>query len=130
MDLVRRHGLRSRVTDPSEGTILKMKRVHAPLPRQLLTGAFLLLLFLPVQGRAQTSDGYPRNTDIDILHYQFRFTLSDESDVSTGTTRITVQFRTAGVSEFTLDRNVRLREPGRRRNGDGRGFGHPARGKG
>ncbi len=102
-DLARRHEFRDQVTDPSEGTILKMKRDHTCLSGRLITGALLLLLTIPVPGRAQVSDGYPRQPDIDILHYGFRLTLTDTSDVITGRATLRVLFRTAGVEEFTLD---------------------------
>lgn len=87
----------------SEGTSLEMKTGNHSLITRLIGGIAILLMLITAVSRAATVDDYPRNPDIDILHYSFQFTLTDESDVITGATRITVQFRTAGVTGFTLD---------------------------
>ncbi|MFC1529160.1 hypothetical protein ACFL6R_00410 [Gemmatimonadota bacterium] len=80
-----------------------MKRDNTPIVGHLLTGAVLLLLSIPVQARAQATDGYPRQSDIDILRYSFHLTLNDTSDVIVGEARLTVQVLASDVSEFTLD---------------------------
>ncbi|MFQ5742184.1 MAG: M1 family metallopeptidase [Acidobacteriota bacterium] len=49
------------------------------------------------------ADDYPRNQNVDVLHYGFHLTLSDSSDEILGEASITVRFRAAGVSEFGLD---------------------------
>jgi aminopeptidase N len=59
-----------------------------------------LLLFL--HSPAWT-DTYPKNPDIDILHYTFRLTLSDSTDEIVGETTVDLRFLRPGVSEFALD---------------------------
>ena len=49
------------------------------------------------------NDDYPRNWDVDVLHYRFHLELSDDSDAIAGAANITVRFVTAGISEFSLD---------------------------
>ncbi|MFC1500471.1 M1 family aminopeptidase [Candidatus Zixiibacteriota bacterium] len=80
-----------------------MKQDRYLTPSRLIMGTTILLLLLPAVGRAAAPDDYPRNPDIDIQHYTFRFMLADESDSIDGVAKITVHFRTAGVSRFTLD---------------------------
>jgi len=48
-------------------------------------------------------DTYPKNPDIDILHYTFRLSLSDGTDEIVGETTVDVRFLREGVSEFALD---------------------------
>jgi aminopeptidase N len=48
-------------------------------------------------------DTYPRQTGIDALHYQFRLTLSDNSDEIAGETTITVKFLLDNVRDIQLD---------------------------
>lgn len=52
---------------------------------------------------SQSTDGYPRDPGVDILHYTFRLALDDESDVIVGMTSLKVRFLTDGVSQFQLD---------------------------
>ncbi len=80
-----------------------MKTGNHSLITRLIGGIAILLMLITAVSRAATVDDYPRNPDIDIRHYLFQFTLTDESDVITGAALITVQFRTAGVTGFTLD---------------------------
>jgi aminopeptidase N len=49
------------------------------------------------------ADTYPRQTGIDIQHYVFRLTLTDESDLISGQATVSVRFLRAGVTEFFLD---------------------------
>ena len=49
------------------------------------------------------ADTYPRQSGIDVQHYQFRVTLTDESDEIAGETTVTVRFLKDGLSEFWLD---------------------------
>ena len=49
------------------------------------------------------ADVYPRNWDVDILHYAFSLTLRDDTDEIVGDAEITIRFAKAGIDEFTLD---------------------------
>jgi aminopeptidase N len=49
------------------------------------------------------ADNYPRQRGIDVQHYVFRVTLSDESDEITGETTVSIRFLKAGLARFTLD---------------------------
>lgn len=49
------------------------------------------------------ADKYPRNPQVDVLHYVFRLTLQDDSNEIIGTTSIDVRFREAGVKRLELD---------------------------
>lgn len=54
-------------------------------------------LFAPIDDR------YPRNPNVDVLHYAFNLSLTDSDDRIAGSARITVRFRRAGVTGFELD---------------------------
>ena len=49
------------------------------------------------------ADIYPRNWDVDILHYAFNLALSDDSDEIVGSAEVTIRFAKAGIDEFALD---------------------------
>ena len=49
------------------------------------------------------ADTYPRQTGIDVIHYQFRLTLGDDSDHIAGETTITVKFLVDKVGDVQLD---------------------------
>jgi aminopeptidase N len=49
------------------------------------------------------ADRYPRNRQINVLHYVFRLSLQDESNEIIGQTSIDIQFCEAGVDRFELD---------------------------
>ncbi len=49
------------------------------------------------------ADNYPRQNGIDVQHYVFRVSLSDENDAITGETLVTLRFVSEGVSQFALD---------------------------
>lgn len=61
---------------------------------------FVLSLFC---APAITADEYPRDWDVDIVHYRFHLDLSDQTDEISGRAEITVRFVAAGVREFALD---------------------------
>ena len=61
----------------------------------------IMLLVLPISGFR--ADDYPRNPQIDVLHYIFELALNDENDVIFGKTSIQVRFRKGDVSGFKLD---------------------------
>lgn len=50
-----------------------------------------------------SADDYPRNWAVDVVHYRFHITLTDENDGLEGEAEITVRFTEAGVEEFFLD---------------------------
>ena len=60
----------------------------------------LFVTFLPAKIWADT---YPKNHNIDILHYAFHITLSDESDEIIGKAIIDVGFKEVGIDEVRLD---------------------------
>jgi len=49
------------------------------------------------------ADTYPRQPGVDVQHYVFRVTLSDESDEISGETAVTIRFVKDGLTEFWLD---------------------------
>lgn len=48
-------------------------------------------------------DHYPRNPNIDIIHYTFQLTLSDSTNIIKGTASVTVKFLKDDVTGFYLD---------------------------
>lgn len=58
------------------------------------------LLFFPLFSNADT---YPINKNIDVKHYAFELSLSDNNDEIIGTTHITINFKQAGIQNFRLD---------------------------
>lgn len=64
--------------------------------------AALLALGLVVSP-ALAADDYPRDWDVDVEHYRFHLTLSDESNAIEGNAEITVRFARDGIDEFFLD---------------------------
>ncbi len=64
----------------------------------LITACSLFLF--PILSKADT---YPINKKIDIKHYSFALTLSDNSDEIIGSSNITISFKQAGVQNFRLD---------------------------
>ena len=65
------------------------------------TISLILLAASPTSGT--TADSYPKNLDIDVLHYVFGLTLSDTSDRIDGVTTMQIRFLTDGVESFELD---------------------------
>lgn len=63
---------------------------------------FFLLFFLQVSVIAH-ADHYPRNYNIDVLHYSFHLILSDTTDEIKGTASITVLFKKDGIQQLRLD---------------------------
>src|SRR5947209_1882676 len=60
----------------------------------------LLLLMLPA---VVFADSYPRQPGIDVQHYIFRVTLSDQSSEITGRSTAVIRFVQGGVSQLFLD---------------------------
>ena len=62
---------------------------------------FAIALFMsPTLAKA---DNYPVNKNIDIQHYIFQLSLSDNNDAITGTTQVTINFKQSGIQNFRLD---------------------------
>lgn len=51
----------------------------------------------------QAKDQYPKNHDIDIIHYKFELLLTDQSNLIQGKTTVEVHLRKAGLSAISLD---------------------------
>ena len=49
------------------------------------------------------ADPYPRQPDIDAIHYTFRLTLSDSTDEISGQGTADIRFLRDGIREFALD---------------------------
>jgi aminopeptidase N len=62
---------------------------------------FILVVFV-LQSWALT-DTYPKNPNIDVLHYVFDITLSDDTDVIQVEERVEVRWAEAGMTELRLD---------------------------
>ena len=65
-------------------------------------------------GEPHPADTYPKNLQIDALHYSFRITLADDTDEIVGEAGIDIRFLAEGVSRVRLDLIGR--------GGDGRGM--------
>ncbi|MFO7769336.1 MAG: M1 family metallopeptidase [bacterium] len=72
-------------------------------PRTHTTALLVLLLLIPSGTAGAAADPYPRDPDLDILHYVFRLSLSDAEDIVRGRTTLKVRFLRAGKSSFVLD---------------------------
>jgi aminopeptidase N len=67
------------------------------MPRSFV---LLSILLAPSPGFADT---YPRQPDIDAVHYRFHITLTDESDAIAGEAAVGLRFLREGVSSVELD---------------------------
>ena len=63
----------------------------------------LLLPLLCFQALSTYADNYPKNLNIDILHYTFELKLSDATDEIWGVTTIRVLFKKEGIDKLRLD---------------------------
>jgi aminopeptidase N len=68
--------------------------------RRSVTAVMLLALAAAPRSRADT---YPRQPGVNIVHYAFRLTLSDETDVIVGETTVELSVVQEGLSALTLD---------------------------
>jgi len=66
--------------------------------RILLCCLFLLLKMLPAK-----ADSYPKNLNIDVLHYKFELKLSDENDQIYGRTSMRIFFKKDGLDKLRFD---------------------------
>jgi len=84
-----------------------MNRRHAALNLTALTLTVLTLVGPSMAGlippAVAAADDYPRNPDVDVVHYAFHIELSDATDEIHGKARIRVAFRADGVDEVWLD---------------------------
>jgi aminopeptidase N len=62
--------------------------------------AFGFLFLSPFLAKADT---YPINKNIDVKHYAFELSLSDNTNEIIGTAKVTVSFKQAGMQNFRLD---------------------------
>ncbi len=62
-----------------------------------------ILLLLFVSGVAQAADNYPKNPDVDVQHYKFDITLSDETDEIKCTATIDILLRKKDIRQIRLD---------------------------
>ncbi len=62
-----------------------------------------LVATLAILASLAFADTYPRQPGIDVQHYVFRVTLSDDNDAITGETTVTVRFVKDGLTSFWLD---------------------------
>jgi aminopeptidase N len=83
--------------------------VYSKAVRTHLRATFTLLACAWLLG----ADSYPRQAGVDVQHYIFRVTLSDENDGIAGDTTAVIRFTQAGVTQVALD----LASPG-----DGKGM--------
>ncbi|MBI1764776.1 MAG: M1 family metallopeptidase [Acidobacteria bacterium] len=63
----------------------------------------VLLAVLSFSTALASADTYPRQPNVDALHYAFQLTLNDEDDEITGEAAITLRFTGAGVKEVAFD---------------------------
>ena len=66
--------------------------------RKLITAA--LFFVCPFISKA---DNYPINKNIDVKHYSFQLSLSDDNNEIKGITNVTLTFKQAGAQSFRLD---------------------------
>jgi len=63
----------------------------------------LIFIVIVLYNFALLADDYPRNPNIDILHYVFKIDLSDDTNSITGNTLITALIKSDNLNNFTLD---------------------------
>ncbi len=70
--------------------------------RLLFISLLCLVLTAPVAADASRDD-YPFQPGIDVMHYAFGLTLTDDSNIIEGHATVTVQFKATDVTSFALD---------------------------
>ena len=65
--------------------------------------AILILIVHLVIPSIAFADNYPKNPNIDVIHYTFDLTLSDETDLIKATATLLVKFKTNGIKTLRLD---------------------------
>ncbi len=71
--------------------------------RIMILLSFFLMLNLAVNSALPLSDTYPKNFNIDILHYSFLLNLSDSTDVIKGKAIITFNLKKVNINKLRLD---------------------------
>ncbi len=66
-------------------------------------GRWHVVLCLCLLVSVAIADTYPRQTNLDALHYAFQLTLNDENDEIVGEATIDIRFTGPGVAELVLD---------------------------
>ena len=61
------------------------------------------VLILGAHNLFALTDTYPKNPDIDMLHYRFELTLSDQTDEITGKATVDFRLKKAGIGQLRLD---------------------------
>ncbi len=64
---------------------------------------FLTALFLGIAGIAAATDKYPKNPDVDVLHYRFELELSDDTDEIKCLARIRILLKKKDIASIKLD---------------------------
>ena len=72
-------------------------------PRGCFAPLALVTLGLLTPAGASYADTYPRQPGVDVVHYSFRLTLSDETDVIEGETSVELRVVQEGLPSLTLD---------------------------
>lgn len=63
----------------------------------------LLVLLVCFISKTSFADSYPRNYAIDILHYRFEISVSDNNNEIFGKASISIQFKKSNIKQFRLD---------------------------
>ena len=64
---------------------------------------FFYSILLSALSHTAWADNYPKNYNVDVLHYNFKIQLSDKSDEIFGTTKINVVFKKENIKDFRID---------------------------
>jgi aminopeptidase N len=78
------------------------RRCSRPTAARFQVRAFLLAALLAVSASA-LADTYPRQPGLDVLHYAFHLTLSDDTDAIEGEATVDIQVRSEGLATLDLD---------------------------
>ena len=78
----------------------------------VLPASWLMLLIFTTNGVRAFADNYPKNPNIDILHYSFSLTLSDSTDVIRTKATITFLLKKDNSNKLRLDLVNRIGGPG------------------
>ena len=64
---------------------------------------YLYTIVLTVISLSAWADNYPKNYNVDIIHYNFKIQLSDKTDEIIGTTKVNLVFKKENIKDFRLD---------------------------
>jgi len=71
--------------------------------RIIMLWSCLFLVNVRITSAAEISDTYPKNPNIDVIHYAFDLKLSDDTDLIHGKATLLVKFKTDGIDKVRLD---------------------------